>query len=79
MSAMTKIAQIVLVTVCLTLEAYVVVRFQAVMIFKEQAKPLNDVPQVKADEQEFALLCRMYALMVKLHRRQSLHRKDDSK
>lgn len=37
MSAMTKIAQIVLVTVCLTLEAYVVVRFQAVMVFKEQA------------------------------------------
>lgn len=79
MSAMTKIVQVVLVTVCLTLEAYVVVRFQAVMVFQEQAKPLNDVPQIEADEQEFALLCRVYALMVKLHRRQPLHRKDDSK
>lgn len=78
MAAVLQIRQVVLVAVGLLLEPDAVVGLEAVAMLRTQHQPLQHIPHKERQEQQLALLRRMYALMVHLLWRQFTPRKHKS-
>ena len=76
---MAQVFQVVLMVVGLLLEADMEVRLEAVAVFGEQEEPLEHIPQIEADVEQFTLLGGVDALVVEFRGIEILNGEDDAK
>lgn len=75
---MAQVFQVVLMVVGLLLEADMEVRLEAVAVFGEQEEPLEHIPQIEADVEQFTLLGGVDALVVEFRGIELLHGEDNA-
>ena len=78
MAAAGQIVGLSLVAVSLALEADAVVGLYAVAVAHHEHQPLDGVPQEEGQEEQFALLGGVYALVVKFLRREVAQGKNEA-
>lgn len=77
-SSVFQIAQVVLMSVGLLLEADVEICLYCTSIFYQQTEPFKEVPKIETNVKQFPLLGCVYALMVQLYGTEFLNREDNA-
>ena len=75
---MLQVVQIALMVVGLFFETDVEVGLDAIAKFDKEEEPLDNIPKIESDKEQFPLLGGMNALMVKLHGTELLYGEDNT-
>ncbi len=75
---MLQVVQIALMVVGLFFETDVEVGLDAIAKFDKEEEPLDNIPKIEPDKEQFPLVGGMNALMVKLHGTELLYGEDNT-